>query len=66
MTDPHHALTLAARARQLYETAKLNPESTPAGRIALIEIRNMLPDLCTALEELARDRAEWFEPPRLD
>lgn len=66
MTNPHHALTLAAKGRELYELAKVFPERSQATIIYLIEIRNMLPELCTALEELARDRAEWVEPPRLD
>lgn len=34
--------------------------------LALIELRNMAPEVEMALEELRREREEWFTPPRLD
>jgi hypothetical protein len=55
---------LIEKARLLY--AKCKDESMPGARVALVELRNMVPDLVDRLEYLEQDRDNWVEPPRLE
>ena len=50
---------LIERGRQLY--AKAKDETAPGGYIAMVELRNLVPELLDAMEQAA----EFVELPRL-
>lgn len=56
---------LTDRARALYNRVKQFPESDPSGNITLIELRNLVPELCDRIEQLEADAANWVDIPRL-
>lgn len=51
---------LIEKAQQLYDRCKAFPERDPAGMMALLELRNLVPDLITQL----RADAEFIDLPR--
>lgn len=50
---PSGPAKLAADLRAAYEKCKQWPEDTPAGQVALLEIRNMVPEIISVLERCA-------------
>lgn len=63
---PDELSDLADRAEMLYDKCKLFPEKSPGGQIAMIELRNLAPELIAAVRAFARDKQEWIEPPRIE
>ncbi len=58
-------IELAARAQALYDKCKIAPERDAGAMVALIELRNLTPDLIAALNHAAAREAEFIELPRL-
>lgn len=54
---------LIERARALY--AQCKDGSAPGAMIAMIDLRNTVPELLDRLEALEKDRANWVEIDRL-